>query len=120
MLKRTPLRKGNKILKDSGINKNTRVRKVGKTGKKRKEANNQLKEIFNSLEINYCEAKLEGCLGNLFLAFAHSKKSRKFIKEEDWTQAIMACQHCHAIIEGWKAELMEDFVNNIINNRKIK
>lgn len=117
MLKRTPLKKGNKTLKKSNLNSGNRVKKVGKVGKKRKEANKQLAERFSSLEINHCEAKLEGCLGNLFLSFAHSKKSRKFKEKEDWTEAIVACQHCHAIIEGWKAKLMEDFVNNIINNR---
>ena len=93
------------------------MKKIGSRGSYRKEVNKELFEFFNNLSITSCEAKLTGCTGKMYLTFAHSKKSRKFIEKEDWLEAILACQICHSYIEAWKPELMEAFVKNVIKNR---
>jgi len=119
MLRRTQLKS------KSGLKSKTKLRKklIKKRGKRsdiRKDYNKQIMEFFITNSIQSCEAGLEGCLISNFLTIAHSKKSRKILSREDWTEVILACTSCHSIFEAWKPEEMESFVKEKIQKRNTK
>ena len=74
------------------------------------EANKKLKETFFNKEIRSCEARLEGCQGNMFLTLAHRHKRRWYYGQEDllsdFNQVILACVNCHSKME-YNKELTE-------------
>ncbi len=118
------LKRGNSRLKSTkplkrggGIKSGKSVKKVGKRGAERKEINNKLFDFFAEKGIISCEANLEGCLKNSYLTFAHSKKSRKIHTQEDWLEVGLLCVECHSQIEGWKADDMLSFIQEIISKR---
>jgi len=74
----------------------TPLKRIGKTGKANIEANKKLSE---KLPKEYCEMRLEGCMGNWPLQYAHRHK-RSWYKGDvellsDVNQVIVACQACH-------------------------
>lgn len=92
--------------------------KAGKRTLKRQAMNKRLKKLF--IEKSYpqtCELKLQGCLGTWALTWAHSKKSRFLITDDDWMEAALACVHCHNIIEAKSHEEMFNHVTTAINRR---
>lgn len=80
--------------------KRTPLRKVGKTGRANLAANKKIRE----LELpSYCEMKLEGCHGGLFLTNAHRHK-RAWYKGDvallsNYKQVVRACVGCHDTTE---------------------
>jgi hypothetical protein len=79
--------------------------------------NARLKKLAIEKGICTCEIKLEGCLKNWALTWAHSKKSRFLITDEDWMEAALACVACHQKIEGMGHEKMHRIVTEAIRNR---
>ena len=77
------------------------------------------KKEFEAVGIIECEAELKPCWKNNALGFAHGKKRRKLTKAE-LKKVILICNPCHAVIEIWKPEEMEKFVNDIIKKRKVQ
>ena len=65
--------------------------------------NQKLKKIYLDKEITTCELRLNGCVNNFALGFAHRHK-RNWYKHNpdllmDFNQTILACQPCHEKIE---------------------
>lgn len=84
--------------------KRSRLKKVGKVGKANIEARKRIAEIAEEKGLTYCEIKFDGCLRNAFLAPAH-RHTRGWYKGNvellsDFKEWLVACQHCHSILDG--------------------
>lgn len=79
--------------------------------------NKRLKARSEALGITSCELKEEGCLRTWALSWAHSKKSRFIVTDEDWMEAVLACPHCHAKIEAMSHDEMYAKVTEAIARR---
>ena len=91
--------------------KRTPLRKVGKVGNANREARSTIADICEEKGLNFCEIRLDGCMGNWPLAPAHRHK-RAWYKGDaillaDYNQWVVACQICHDQIEH-NAELTEE------------
>lgn len=75
---------------------------------------------LNKLGIEACEIRLNGCLGRLYLSWAHFRKSRFLQSPEDWKCAARACQHCHSTIEAMSHAKMESMVLAAIARRGVE
>lgn len=77
--------------------KRTPLKRIGKQGRRNLKANRILNEKLG--HINYCEARLEGCLGSMFLQKAHRHKRSWYYKQpellSDVKQVVIMCQNCH-------------------------
>ena len=88
--------------------------KTGKRTKKRQAMNRRL----NHLGINFCEIAISGtCVGSIMLSWAHSKKSRFLVTDEDWMEAARCCIPCHEKIEAMSHADMEAMVKKAIAGR---
>ena len=83
--------------------KRTPLKKLGKVGEANMEARKRIAEIAEERGLNYCELKLTGCLGRMYLAPAHRHKRAWYKgdvnKLSDYRQWISACQLCHNVME---------------------
>ncbi len=93
------------------------MNRSGPRTRKRAAMNAKLKARSVKLGIFSCELRLPGCMGNQFLSWAHSKKSRFLVTDEDWMEAVLSCQSCHARIEGSGHEPMKRAVLDAIARR---
>lgn len=80
--------------------KRTPLRKVGKIGRANLEANRLIREQNPP---QYCEIRLGGCLGGMYLTIAHKHK-RAWYKGDvellsDPNEYVVGCVHCHNLIE---------------------
>ncbi len=94
--------------------KKSPLRRVGRVGRANIEANKILREKLGHIE--YCEMKLEGCLGNWLLQFAHRHK-RLYYKGDveklsDTNEVVVACQNCHQKTE-FNRELNDQVFNRL-------
>ncbi|MCK9371015.1 hypothetical protein M0R04_13980 [Candidatus Dojkabacteria bacterium] len=83
--------------------KKSPLNKVGKIGKANIEARKRIAEIAEEKGLNFCEIKLDGCLGGMYLAPAHRHK-RSWYKGNvellaDFNEWVCACVSCHNLIE---------------------
>lgn len=79
--------------------KRTPLKKIGEIGKRNFQSRKMIADICESLNLNYCEVRLDGCLGNFALAPAHRKRRSEYKSAEelaDYKEWICACQVCHA------------------------
>jgi hypothetical protein len=90
---------------------------VGPRTKERRRQNKKLNENLVSIK-GFCEIKLAGCLGNRFLTWAHSKKSRFIVSDWDWQEAARACISCHRRIEEMSHDEMHKIITTAIARRK--
>lgn len=95
--------------------KRTPLRKVGKVGKANIEANKLIKAQNPA---QYCEIRLEECLGGMYLTIAHKHK-RAWYKGDvellsDPNEYVVACVNCHNRIEH-NAELTEQVFKRLRN-----
>ena len=91
---------------------------IGKRTLKRRAMNARLKK--RHIENGYpqeCEVRLPKCQRTWALSWAHSKKSRFLITDEDWMTAVLSCQQCHNTIEAYSHEAMAKIVLDIIARR---
>ena len=86
---------------------------IGKIGKINIAANKRLKTLYEGLGVTSCEIQLEGC-DNWFLQFAHRHKRIWYRSQpeqlSEHKQTVLACNHCHQIIEkdsGLTGEIFE-------------
>lgn len=94
--------------------------KCGKRTLKRRAMNARLKkEVGDRLGIKSCEIKLDGCLMDFAMSWAHSRKSRFLVTDEDWMHAALACCYCHDKIEAMSHEAMFKKVSDAIDKRGI-
>lgn len=98
--------------------KKTRLKRVGKIGQANILARKKIAEIAEEKGLNYCEIKLGGCLGYMYLAPAHRNK-RAWYKGNvdllsDFNQWVCACVNCHNLIEHSQA-LTEQVFNRLRN-----
>lgn len=91
--------------------------KAGKRTKKRIAMNARLKKMAEAKGIHQCEVRLDGCLKTWALTWAHSKKSRFIVTDDEWMEAALACVHCHDKIEAMPHDQMYKIVTEAINNR---
>jgi len=79
------------------------LNKIGKIGQANILARTKIAEIAEEKGLNFCEIKLEGCLGSMYLAPAHRHK-RSWYKGNvellaDFSEWVCACVSCHNLIE---------------------
>ncbi len=76
---------------------------MGKRQKINAAALRKLKKIYQDKEITTCEVRLEGCLNNWALGFAHRHKRRWYYGIEEqlssFDETVLACSSCHDKIE---------------------
>jgi hypothetical protein len=79
--------------------------------------NRRLKARAMEQGVDSCEIKLPGCLRGWALSWAHSKKSRFLITDEDWMEAALACCECHKQVENMNHESMHRLVTEALGRR---
>ena len=82
----------------------TYINKIGKQGRINLKANQNLKELWEKMGIERCEAVIsEKCSGKWGLTNAHRHKRWEYIrfpnKLSDYNQVIRACLTCHQLLE---------------------
>jgi hypothetical protein len=90
--------------------------KPGKKTRASAKANGDMKAECRRLGIFQCELHFDGCWRDPH-GFAHSRKRRNIITPEQLREAVIACNHCHSIIERWPESKMGDFVREILARR---
>jgi hypothetical protein len=88
---------------------------VGKKGKLNKKANATMAKNFKGVQ--YCEARLKGCWGDVALSWAHHSKRRRLTPEE-LTVAALVCIPCHDQLEVLPAEEMKTRILELIAKRE--
>ncbi len=89
---------------------------IGKRTVERQKQNRILNERLPDIKKS-CELRLPGCLGNKFLSWAHSKKSRFITTDKDWQEAARSCLCCHQKIEAMSHAEMKRLVVAAIKKR---
>lgn len=88
------------------------MKKVGKKGQAWANKRRKLKREFEAAGITACELRLEGCMGNDGLGFAHALKRRN-IKDIEAAPVLLLCNNCH-----WQYEkLGEAKMNELVMAR---
>ncbi len=77
----------------------------------------ELKPRFERAQIVHCELKFEDCTDRLYLTPAHSLKRRNITTSEQLREVIIACAHCHSVIEMKKECDMAQIVRDTISKR---
>ena len=76
----------------------------------------KLKKEYQEKGIATCEIKLEGCMREFSLSFAHKHKRVWYYDKPgllgDFNETILACAYCHAEIEK-DNQITEDVFNNL-------
>jgi hypothetical protein len=92
------------------------MRRSGKKTKQWDRIRAKLKQECVERSICSCELRLKGCLGSMFLGFAHRKK-RRFCDEKELHIAALCCVQCHQQCESLPAVVMFDLVDAAIKRR---
>lgn len=92
--------------------------KAGKKTRDWDKARKELKREFEEMGITTCEIRLQGCLNNYNLSFAHTKK-RRYVT--DLKRVVLSCINCHQKIEyaskQWSGLSMEEYLEDVIKGR---
>ena len=92
---------------------------IGPRTKERQKQNAILNKLPPHIK-NRCEIKLDGCLVNKFLSWAHSKKSRFITTDQDWQEAARACGFCADALDHKMSHAeMRQRVTEAIKRRKL-
>ena len=81
------------------IKRKSPLRRIGPKGRAWIDARQRLKKEFFDKGILVCELKFPGCWKYTTLAFAHKYKRDDPRCEHIFEQVILACTHCHQMIE---------------------
>jgi hypothetical protein len=76
----------------------------------------KLKTVFKAQGVTRCELGFSGCWRGNGLGFAHSLKRRN-IRGEQITEVVLACVHCHEVLECLSEGEMARIVGGIIERR---
>ncbi len=83
---------------------------------------NEIIPQFKKWGIVTCEIGLSPCVKFRFLGFAHTKKRREIISEDDLRRVVLACTPCHTLVEYSCVEVtgkpMTKFLEDIIKKRE--
>ncbi|MDQ3802954.1 MAG: hypothetical protein M3416_03760 [Acidobacteriota bacterium] len=104
-------------MRRSPLRRHVPLRGHGKKGRAWSSERRRLKERFYRRGIIYCELRYEGCYRDNFLGFAHARKRRK-LRDGELGQVILACSHCHDLIERLSPDEMYDVVMSTIERRE--
>jgi len=122
-MKRTGFKRGKSQMKRSSFKskgfktkqpKRTPIKRVGKNGTANIKSRKDISEQCEALNLNYCEIRLEGCLGNMYLAPAHRHKRAWY--KGDWkllaayVQWVVSCVVCHDLTEHHRELTEEIFI----------
>lgn len=95
------------------------LKPIGKKGKNWNDGRDKLKLKFFSWGITKCEVRLEGCLRDNFLGFAHKERRIELTQTEiiDPKFVVLACQPCHNTLDnemskGYSKSLMEAIIKD--------
>jgi len=93
---------------------------IGERTKRRQKENAKLNKLPESVK-RHCEIKLDGCLGNKFLSWQHSKKSRFILTDKDWQEAARACGFCADALDHKMSHAeMHRIITEAIKRRKLE
>lgn len=92
------------------------LRKFGKKGKQWNKERATLNQAFLRAGITRCEVRLPGCWGE---AHGHAHKDkRRNLSAEQLKETVLACNHCHGIIEAKPQPEMAALIQGIIDARE--
>lgn len=119
-MKRTPIKRGNKPLQSKGgLHRHGPITKQGKAAERWKTARKEVVDFFTAIDLPWtCEARLEGCTGEMFLTLAHSKKRRDIKDAAELKEVALLCSTCHDIVDAWKKDHTEYYIKQLIEKRK--
>ena len=90
--------------------KRTSLNKIGKIGQANIKSRKIIAEICEQKGLNYCEVRLEGCMGTFGIAPAHRHRRGYYQgnpeRLADFNEWVVACQYCHQKIDS-NQELLE-------------
>ncbi|SRR5258708_32185312 len=97
--------------------------KPGKKTQNWDEGRADLKKKFQGWGITVCEIKLEGCVKDNFLGFAHTERRQHLTPEDvkNPNKVVLACQPCHQTVDfemGRKES--KKLLESIIEDRNIQ
>ena len=101
--------------------KRTPLKRIGKRGRINIEANKKLKQIYAEKGIKECEIKLENCLRNWTLGFAHKYRRFWYYNHtglDSYSETLIACTNCHQKIDTDK-ELLNKTFKRLRNNGEV-
>ena len=98
--------------------KRKRLRAVGEKVSAWSKTREELILRFEKAGITQCELRYSGCWVNNALSFAHSKKRRFIISQEELEECCLCCLNCHACIE-FRPDMYE-IVRRVIASRKVE
>lgn len=90
---------------------------IGPKTKRRQAENRKLNKLPDSVK-KVCELRTSVCIGNRYLTWAHSKKSRHLCTDKDWQEAVRACLACHDHVEKKSHKEMHRIITEAIARRK--
>ena len=96
-----------------------RMLRAGKRTKEWQRIRERIKPLFELVGITRCEFRFEGCLGGIFLSFAHVDK-RRFLKPGELERPALACQSCHNKLDLMPREKMRATVEKVIAERAMQ
>lgn len=94
------------------------LKRIGKRGRINIEANRVLKTVYTRKGVERCEIKLEGCLRDWTLGFAHRHRRFWYYTHDgigSYMETVMACSNCHQKIDTDK-DLLEKTFKRLRNN----
>jgi hypothetical protein len=100
----------------SGARKRAMLR-PGKKVKAWAEARKRLKAEFEAAGVVTCELQWPGCWNDTALSFAHSLRRRYITSEEQLSEVLLACTHCHEKLDRLSHEETASIVREIIQRR---
>ena len=85
---------------------------------------NEIIPQFEKWGITVCELNFDGCVKNMYLGFAHTKKRRNITTPEDLRRVVLACQPCHHVVEyscvQHTGKPMTPYLEEIILERELR
>ncbi len=75
---------------------------TGKRTKAWEDGRVDIKKYFEKLGITQCEIRMEGCLKDNFLGFAHVERRVNYTEEEliKPDHVVLACRQCHYTVDN--------------------
>lgn len=79
------------------------MKQIGKIGMANIKANKRIDQYFQDNDITVCEIRFPGCQWNYLLTRCHKEKRENYRGDlemlGDPSQVILACVHCHSILD---------------------
>jgi hypothetical protein len=121
LTRRTPMKRSAFKRKPGKPMKRTAIKRAGKKTNEWERVRGLMKAEFKRAGITVCEIAGRGCWRDNGLGFAHSLKRRNIPNGSPLLEeAVLACNVCHDVIEGFKEGAMATLVRALIAQRPVE